>query len=79
MTFTDILNSLTALLTEVNKAGDNAQLKKFTAALRKLERQIKKQENTARRNLIIGIIASIIGSSIATYFLGNFSSNLSIR
>lgn len=73
MTFTDILNSITALLAEVNKAEDNAQLKKFTSALRKLEKQIKKQEKTARRNLIIGIIDSLIGSSIATYFIGNFS------
>lgn len=73
MTFTDILNLLTALLTEVNKAEDNAQLKKFTSALRKLEREIKKQQKTARRNLIIGIIISLIGSAIATYYIGNFS------
>jgi len=72
MTFTDILNSLTALLTEVNKAEDNAQLKKFTSALRKLEREIKKQEKSARRNLVIGIISSVIGSAVVTYFIGNF-------
>ena len=79
MTFTDILNSITALLAEANKAEDNAQLKKFTSALRKLQREIEKQRKTARRNLIIGIIVSVIGSSIATYFIGNFPSNLSIR
>jgi len=73
MAFTDILNSIAALLAEANKAEDNAQLKKFTAALRKLEKQIKKQEKTARRNLVIGIIGSLIGSAIATYFIGNFS------
>ena len=71
MTFTDILNSITALLAETNKAESNAQLKKFTSALRKLEREIKKQQKTARRNLIIGIIVSLIGSAIATYFIGN--------
>jgi len=71
MTFTDILNSITALLAEANKAEDNAQLKKFTSALRKLEKEIKKQQKTARRNLIIGIIISLIGSAIATYFIGN--------
>ena len=72
MTFTDILNSITALLAEANKAEDNAQLKKFTSALRKLQREIEKQRKTARRNLVIGIIISLIGSSIATYFIGNF-------
>jgi len=73
MGFADILNSITALLSEVNKAEDNAQLKKFTSALRKLEKQIKKQEKTARRNLIIGIIGSLIASAIATYLIGNFT------
>ena len=73
MTFTDILNSITALLAETNKAESNAQLKKFTSALRKLEKEIKKQQKTARRNLVIGIIGSLIGSAIATYFIGNFS------
>jgi len=73
MTFTDILNSITALLAEVNKAEDSAQLKKFTSALRKLEREIKKQQKMARRNLIIGIVGSLIGSAIVTYVIGNFS------
>jgi len=73
MTFTDILNSITALLAEANKAEDNAQLKKFTSALRKLQREIEKQRKTARRNLVIGIIGSLIGSAIVTYFIGNFS------
>ena len=72
MTFTDILNSITALLAETNKAESNAQLKKFTSALRKLDKEIKKQEKTARRNLVIGIISSVIGSAIVTYFIGNF-------
>ena len=72
MTFTDILNSITALLAETNKAESNAQLKKFTSALRKLEKEIKKQEKMARRNLVIGIISSVIGSTIVTYFIGNF-------
>ena len=72
MTFTDILNSITALLAEANKAENNVQQKKLTSALRKLQREIEKQRKTARRNLVIGIIVSLIGSSIATYFIGNF-------
>lgn len=73
MTFTDILNSITALLAEANKAENNTQQKKLASSLRKLEKEIKKQQKTARRNLIIGIISSLIGSAIATYLVGNFS------
>jgi len=72
MTFTDILNSITALLAEANKAENNTQQKKLTSALRKLQKEIEKQQKMARRNLVIGIIGSLIGSAIATYVIGSF-------
>jgi len=72
MTFTDILNSITALLAEANKAENNTQQKKLTSALRKLQKEIEKQQKMARRNLVIGIIGSLIGSAIVTYVIGSF-------
>ncbi len=55
MSFTDLVKSVADLISEVNKAEDNAQQKKFLSTLRRIERQIKRQENNAKKHLIIGI------------------------
>ena len=70
MSFTDLVKSVAELIAEVNKAEDNAQQKKFLSTLRRIERQIKKQENNAKKHLIIGIIVSSIGSAGIGFFLG---------
>ena len=75
MTFTDLVKSVDDLISEVNKAEDNAQQKKFLSTLRRIERQIKKQENNAKKHLIIGIIVSSIGSAVVGLLLGKFFLN----
>ena len=75
MSFTDLIKSVAELIAEVNKAEENAQQKKFLSRLGRIERQIKKQEKTAKRHLIIGIIVSSIGSAVVGLFLGKFFLN----
>ena len=75
MSFTDLIKSVAELIAEVNKAEENAQEKKFLSRLGRIERQIKKQEKTAKRHLIIGIIVSSIGSAVVGLFLGKFFLN----
>ena len=75
MTFTDLVKSVADLISEVNKAEDNAQQKKFLSTLRRIEGQIKKQENNAKKHLIIGIIVSSIGSAVVGLLLGKFFLN----
>ena len=72
MSFTDLVKSVAELIAEVNKAEDNAQQKKFLSTLRRIERQIKKQEKNAKRHLVISIIVSSIGSAGIGYALGKF-------
>ena len=75
MSFTDLVESVAELISEVNKAEDNAQQKKFLSTLRRIERQIKKQENNAKKHLVIGVIVSSIGSAVVGLFLGKFFLN----
>ena len=72
MSFADIVKSVAGLIAEVNKAEENAQQKKFLSTLRRIEKQIKKQEKNAKRHLVIGIIVSSIGSAGIGYALGKF-------
>ena len=67
MTFTEIVKTITELIVEFNKSENNVQQKQFLAALRRLEREIKKQEKTAKRHLIIGILVSSIASIVIGY------------
>jgi len=75
MGFTDVVKIVTELIAEVNKAEDNAQQKKFLSTLRSIERQIKKQEKTAKKHLVIGVIVSSIGSAFVGLVLGKFFLN----
>ncbi len=72
MSFTDLVKSVAELISEVNKAEENAQQKKFLSTLRRIERQIKKQEKNAKRHLVISIIVSSICSAGIGYALGKF-------
>jgi len=75
MGFTDVVKIVTELIAEVNKAEDNTQQKKFLSTLRSIERQIKKQEKTAKKHLVIGVIVSSIGSAFVGLVLGKFFLN----
>lgn len=75
MSFTDLVKSVAELITEVNKAEDNTQQKKFLSTLRRIEKQIKKQENNAKKHLVISVIVSSIGSAVVGLFLGKFFLN----
>lgn len=75
MSFADIVKSVAGLIAEVNKAEENTQQKKFLSTLRRIEKQIKKQEKNAKRHLVIGIILSSIGSAVVGLFLGKFFLN----
>jgi F0F1-type ATP synthase assembly protein I len=68
MTLTEIVKTVTELISELNKSESNTQQKQFLATLRRLERQIKKQDTTAKRHLVIGIVVS----AVVSWLLGHF-------
>ncbi|MGI0060118.1 MAG: hypothetical protein ACREBJ_10170 [Nitrosotalea sp.] len=69
MGFTDVVKTIADLISEINKSESNVQQKRFLATLRRLERQINSQEKTAKKHLIIGIVASSLVSWVLGYFL----------
>ena len=75
MGFTDVVKIVTELIAEVNKTEENAQQKKFLSTLRRIEKQIKKQEKTAKKHLVIGVIVPSIGSAVVGLLLGKFFLN----
>lgn len=69
MGFTEIVKTVTALISEINKSESNTQQKQFLTILHRLEKQIKNQDKTAKKHLIIGIVASSMVSWLLGYFL----------
>ena len=72
MGFEDILKSLAEILTEANKAENNAIQKKFLRRLNKIDKDIRIQKKRDKVYLIIGVVISSILSAILGYLLGNF-------
>jgi len=72
MGFEDILKSLAEILTEANKAENNAIQKKFLRRLSKLEKDIRNQKKRDKAYLIIGVVISSVFSAILGYLLGTF-------
>ena len=72
MGFEDILKSLAEILTEANKAENNAIQKKFLRRLNKIEKDIRIQKKRDKAYLIIGVVISSVLSAILGYLLGNF-------
>lgn len=69
MGFSEILTTIATIITEVNKADENAQQKRFLATLRKIQRDIEKQKKEAQKHLLIGIGASAVASFVIGYLL----------
>ena len=72
MGFEDILKSLAEILTEANKAENNAIQKKFLSRLSKIEKNIRIQKKRDKAYLIIGVVISSVFSAILGYLLGAF-------
>jgi len=72
MGFEDILKSLAEILTEANKAENNAIQKKFLRRLSKIEKDIRNQKKRDKAYLIIGVVISSVFSAILGYLLGTF-------
>ena len=72
MGFEDILKSLAEILTEANKAENNAIQKKFLSRLSKIEKNIRIQKKRDKAYLIIGVVISSVFSAILGYLLGTF-------
>jgi len=72
MGFEDILKSLAEILTEANKAENNAIQKKFLRRLSKIEKDIRVQKKRDKAYLIIGVVISSVLSAILGYLLGTF-------
>jgi len=72
MGFEDILKSLAEILTEANKAENNAIQKKFLRTLSKIEKDIRIQKKRDKAYLIIGVVISSVFSAILGYLLGTF-------
>jgi len=70
--FEDILKSLAEILTEANKAENNAIQKKFWRKLSKIEKDIRLQKKRDKTYLIIGVVISSVFSAILGYLLGKF-------
>ena len=60
------------LLAELNKSENNAQLKKVSTALNKLQKQMEKHRDNARRDLIISSALSALGAFVIAYFLKHY-------
>ncbi len=72
MGFEDILKSLAEILTEANKAENNAIQKKFLRRLNKIDKDIRIQKKRDKAYLIIGVVISSVFSAILGYLLGTF-------
>jgi len=72
MGFEDILKSIAEILTEANKAENNAIQKKFLRTLSKIEKDIRIQKKRDKAYLIIGVVISSVFSAILGYLLGTF-------
>lgn len=73
MGWQESIKTITDLLTEVNKSGNNAELKKVASSLRKIQREMEKQQIHAKRDLrisivITSIVAFLIGYALKYYF-----------
>jgi hypothetical protein len=64
-----VLKDVVVLLSEANKLDKNQQQQKFLKELRSINRKLLKQEKTARKHLILGIIISSVASGIIGYTL----------
>lgn len=62
----------TDLLAELNKNENNSQLKKVSTALNKLQKQMEKHRDNARRDLIISSALSALGAFAISYFLKHY-------
>ena len=72
MGFEDILKSLAEILTEANKAENNAIQKKFLRRLSKIEKDIRVQKKRDKAYLIIGVVISSVLSALLGYLFGTF-------
>lgn len=72
MSFSDLIKDVTGLLSEANKWDKNQHQQKFLKELRSINRKLLKQEKTAKRNLMSGIIISSIASGVFGYILSTF-------
>ncbi len=73
MGWQESIKTITDLLAEVNKSENNTELKKVASSLRKIQREMEKQQIRAKRDLrisivITSIVAFLIGYALKYYF-----------
>ena len=72
MGFMDDVKTITDLLAQLNKKEDNVEIKKIALALGRLQKQMERHRDKARRDLIMASILSALGAFGITYFLKHY-------